>query len=102
MDLDEAWAVFHALGAAAWEARAADERRRIPGRAAGSGDLTPAERAVAELAAAGRSNREIAAELVLSVRTVESQLSAVYRKLDLSSRARLAAALASSRRSAAP
>ena len=92
-DLDEAWDVFHGLGAAAWERRAAEERRRISGRAAGDGDLTAAERAVAELAAAGRSNHEIAAELVLSVRTVESQLSAVYRKLDLRSRAQLAAAL---------
>jgi DNA-binding CsgD family transcriptional regulator len=101
-DLDEAWAVFHGLGAGAWEARAAAERGRISGRAGGSADLTPAERAVAELAAAGRSNREIAAELVLSVRTVESQLSVVYRKLDLPSRARLAAALASTRRTAAP
>ena len=92
-DFDEAWTRFHALGAAAWEFRAAEERRRIPGRTAGGTDLTAAERAVADLAAAGRSNREIAAELVLSVRTVESQLSAVYRKLDLRSRAGLAAAL---------
>lgn len=101
-DLDEAWVVFHRLGAAAWEARALDEGRRIPGRTAGGPDLTAAERAVAELAAAGRSNREIAAELVLSVRTVESQLSAVYRKLELRSRAGLAAALATTGRSAAP
>jgi DNA-binding NarL/FixJ family response regulator len=49
---------------------------------------------VAELAAAGRSNREIAAELVVSVRTVESQLSAAYRKLDIQSRGQLTAALA--------
>jgi DNA-binding NarL/FixJ family response regulator len=90
------------LGAAAWEARALEERRRIPGRTAGGPDLTAAERAVAELAAAGRSNREIAAELVLSVRTVESQLSAVYRKLELRSRAGLAVALATIGRSAAP
>ena len=101
-DLDESWAVFHGLGAAAWEARALEERRRIPGRTAGGPDLTPAERAVAELAAAGRSNREIAAELVLSVRTVESQLSAVYRKLDLRSRAGLSTALASPGSPAAP
>lgn len=101
-DLDEARAIFHGLGAATWEARAAAERRRISGRTAAGTDLTAAERAVAELAAAGRSNREIAAELVLSVRTVESQLSAVYRKLDLRSRARLAAALAATGTSAAP
>jgi DNA-binding NarL/FixJ family response regulator len=59
--------------------------------------LTTSELAVAELAGAGRSNREIAAELVVSVRTVESQLSAVYRKLDIQSRGQLPAALAVSR-----
>jgi DNA-binding NarL/FixJ family response regulator len=52
---------------------------------------------VAERAAAGRSNREIAAELVVSVRTVESQLSAAYRKLDVQSRGQLAAALRAGR-----
>jgi DNA-binding CsgD family transcriptional regulator len=56
--------------------------------------LTASERTVAELASAGRSNREIAAELVVSIRTVESQLSAAYRKLDIQSRGQLASALA--------
>lgn len=45
------------------------------------------------LAAAGRFNREIAAELVVSVRTVESQLSAVFRRLGVRSRGKLATAL---------
>ena len=49
---------------------------------------------MAELAAAGRTNREIADELVVSVRTVESQLSAVYGKLGVRGRATLARALA--------
>ena len=53
------------------------------------------ERRTAELASTGRSNQEIADELVLSVRTVESQLSAAYRKLGVRSRAGLAAALRS-------
>ena len=48
---------------------------------------------MAERAAAGQSNRDIAAELMISTRTVESQLSAVYRKLDVRSRGQLAAAL---------
>jgi DNA-binding NarL/FixJ family response regulator len=48
---------------------------------------------VAELAAAGRSNREIASELFLSVRTVESQLAAAYRKLGVRSRNQLGVAL---------
>jgi DNA-binding NarL/FixJ family response regulator len=48
---------------------------------------------VAQRAAAGQSNRDIAAELMISTRTVESQLSAVYRKLEVRSRGQLAAAL---------
>lgn len=45
--------------------------------------LTPAQREVALLAAAGRGNREIADQLTLSVRTVENHLQQVYRKLGL-------------------
>ncbi len=77
-----------------WEARALAELARLGGRAASGGALTRAERQVAELAAAGRSNREIADELVVSVRTVESQLSSAYAKLGVRSRAALARALA--------
>jgi DNA-binding CsgD family transcriptional regulator len=51
--------------------------------------LTPQERSVAQLAAAGRSNREIAAELLISVKSVERYLTQVYRKLGVSSRAGL-------------
>jgi DNA-binding CsgD family transcriptional regulator len=69
------------------------ELARLGGRPAAGGSLTLAERQVAELAAAGRSNREIADELVVSVRTVESQLSAAYGKLGVRGRATLARAL---------
>jgi DNA-binding CsgD family transcriptional regulator len=55
--------------------------------------LTPAERQVAALAAAGRSNKEIAAELYLSLRTVENYLHRAYEKLGVSGRAELAGAL---------
>ena len=55
--------------------------------------LTQAEREAALLAAAGRSNKEIADELFLSVRTVENRLQRVYEKLGVSSRAELSAAL---------
>ena len=54
--------------------------------------LTPAEREPALLAAAGRSNRDIAAELSLSVRTVESYLGNVYEKLGIQGRDELARA----------
>lgn len=57
------------------------------------GLLTPAERQVALLATAGRSNREIAAALFLSLRTVENRLHRIYEKLGISGRAELAAAL---------
>jgi DNA-binding CsgD family transcriptional regulator len=55
--------------------------------------LTPAERETALLAATGRSNREIAEELHLSIRTVENRLQRVYEKLGVSSRGELVAAL---------
>ena len=55
--------------------------------------LTPAEREAALLAASGQSNREIARQLVVSVRTVENRLQHVYGKLGVSSRSALADAL---------
>jgi DNA-binding NarL/FixJ family response regulator len=57
-------------------------------------NLTAAERAVAILAAEGRSDREIAEERGRSVRTVARQLSAVYHKLRIGSRTELAGVLA--------
>jgi DNA-binding NarL/FixJ family response regulator len=52
--------------------------------------LTPAEREASLLAAAGRSNKDIAQELYLSVRTVETYLQRAYNKLGVSNRAQLA------------
>ncbi len=51
--------------------------------------LTPRERVVAEHAAAGASNREIASRLFLSVKTVEHHLANIYRKLELTTRTEL-------------
>jgi DNA-binding CsgD family transcriptional regulator len=51
--------------------------------------LTDREREIAELAAVGKRSREIADQLFLSARTVDSHLSRIYRKLDISSRAAL-------------
>jgi len=66
-----------------------------PRRAAltGPGALTPSERRVAELAAGSATNRQIAQELFVTPKTVEIHLSSVYRKLGITSRARLAEAL---------
>jgi DNA-binding CsgD family transcriptional regulator len=63
-----------------------------PRRAAirGADALTPSERQIAEMAAEGRSNREIAHALFLTVRTVEMHLTGAYRKLGIASRTQLA------------
>ncbi len=58
-----------------------------------SSELTVTERRVAELAARGRTNREVAGELFLSTKTVEANLARVYRKLGIHSRAELGALL---------
>jgi DNA-binding CsgD family transcriptional regulator len=55
--------------------------------------LTPSERRVAELAASGMTNRQIAQSLFVTVKTVEAHLSATYNKLDIRSRRDLPAAL---------
>ena len=57
------------------------------------GDLTPAERRVAELAAQGHANKEIAGTLFVSVHTVEVHLSHVYAKLGIRSRSQLVRSL---------
>jgi DNA-binding CsgD family transcriptional regulator len=48
--------------------------------------LTPAEQAVARLVATGRTNRQTAAELYVSVKTIESHLGHIYAKLGIQSR----------------
>jgi DNA-binding CsgD family transcriptional regulator len=79
--LDRAIAIFEELGARLWAEKARAELRRISGRAPASEELTETERRVAELAAAGRRNKEIAAELFMGTSMVEAHLSRVYRKL---------------------
>lgn len=73
--LNEALRVFDALGAKPWSQRASDELARISGRRGGS-QLTASERKIAELVADGRTNKEIAAALYLSPKTVEGYLPA--------------------------
>jgi DNA-binding CsgD family transcriptional regulator len=92
--LEHGLAILDQLGAVLWAQRARTELARISGRRAGGDELTETEARVAELAAAGRSNKEIAAELFMGVSTVEAHLSHVYRKLGIRSRAGLPARLA--------
>ena len=72
--------------------------RRVvrPARASGAGalaSLTAREREIATLVAAGRSNREVAEQLVLSARTIDAHLRNVYTKLAVRSRVELARAV---------
>jgi DNA-binding CsgD family transcriptional regulator len=67
-------------------------------RLSGPESLTPSELKVARLAAEGHSNRGVAQELFVTVKTVEVHLSSVYRKLGVSRRDQLAALLARSLR----
>jgi DNA-binding CsgD family transcriptional regulator len=89
--LSRAAALFDAAGASRWAAVAGEELGRARGRRGSADRLTPAELQVAELAAAGLRNTEIAARLFLSGKTVEANLSRVYRKLGVRSRTELAA-----------
>ena len=79
--LEQALAVFEELGARLWAEKTRAELRRISGRQPAADELTETELQVAGLAAQGRSNKEIAAELFMGVSTVEAHLSHVYRKL---------------------
>ena len=92
--LEEALAVFERIGAALWAERARAELKRISGRAATPGALTPAEERVAALVAEGKTNREVAAALFLSDRTVEGHLSRIFGKLGIRHRTELGPALA--------
>ena len=83
--LYEAHQRFAAIGASLWGGlAAADLERASPGRA--DSRLTTTESRVAGLVAAGRKNREVGAELFMSVATVEAHLTRIYRKLDVRSR----------------
>jgi DNA-binding CsgD family transcriptional regulator len=87
-------AAFDRLGSPGWADDARSELQRVGARRASpAGELTPAERRVAELAAEGLANKEIAQALVVTVNTVEFHLRNVYAKLGVRSRAQLAARL---------
>jgi DNA-binding CsgD family transcriptional regulator len=87
--LVEASRTFEELGTQLWAERAKTELARgISGKQRTEG-LTPSEQRVAELAVSGMTNRDIAAALFISPKTVEVNLSRIYRKLKIRSRMEL-------------
>jgi DNA-binding CsgD family transcriptional regulator len=87
--LERSLEIFDHMGAALWSKQARDELSRIGGRASTTG-LTPTQTRIAELVARGQTNREVADAMFVSVKTVEANLSKIYRKLGVSSRRELA------------
>ena len=92
--LGRAAGLFEHMGAAIWAERARAELGRVGLRPPAPGELTASERRVAELIASGRTNRQVAAQLFISPKTVEARVARVYRKLGVRSRAQLGAQLA--------
>ena len=87
--LREALAAFESMGTPLWADRVRAELARAKvGRATIPG-LTPSEKRVAELAASGMKNRDVATTLFISPKTVEVNLYRIYRKLGIGSRAEL-------------
>jgi DNA-binding CsgD family transcriptional regulator len=93
--LTEAEAEFESFGAAAWQRQAAAELARVNVRPSAPSGLTETERRVAELAASGLTNRQVADRTFLAIKTVEANLARVYLKLGIRSRAELGARMGS-------
>jgi DNA-binding CsgD family transcriptional regulator len=91
--LHQALAIFEQAGADAWAGQARTELGRVRLHHRPEGELTDSETRVAELAATGLTNREVAAQLFMSPKTVEATLARAYRKLGIRSRAELGARL---------
>lgn len=91
--LEEALGVFERLGAPVWAARARGELARLGAPLRDRDELSATERRLAELAASGLTNREVAERAFVTVKTVEANLTRAYRKLGVRSRVALANAL---------
>ena len=90
-ELETARAMFLRLRTPIQERQASTELDSIGGRRRLENELTSVEQRIADLVAAGQTNREVAAAMFTSVRTVESHLGRIYRKLGIRSRTELAA-----------
>jgi DNA-binding CsgD family transcriptional regulator len=82
--------IFERLGARLWTERTRSELSRVAQKRAAGAPLTGTERQLVALVAEGRTNREIADTLFMSVHTVEAHLTRLYRALDVQSRTELA------------
>jgi ATP/maltotriose-dependent transcriptional regulator MalT len=87
--LREALETFERLGTPLWVDRARAELARTDVSSARASELTVSEQRVAELAASGLTNRDVASTLFISPKTVEANLVRIYRKLGIHSRAEL-------------
>jgi DNA-binding CsgD family transcriptional regulator len=88
--LETAVRIFTGLGARPWADRARSELARVASRRPAGAPLTATERRIVGLVAAGRSNREIADALFMSVHTVEAHLTRLFRAFEVQSRTELA------------
>ena len=100
--LAQAEATLRDLGAERWAERVAAEAARIGGRRAGGPGLSATEEEVARLVGVGHTNREVAAALFVTERTVEANLSSIYAKLGIRSRTELTRAILTGDRRPAP
>jgi DNA-binding CsgD family transcriptional regulator len=87
--LEQALDLFLALGAPLWAQRARDDLARVGGAMLPSSELTPTEQRIAQLVGDGKTNREVAEALFISVKTVEANLSRIFHKLGVRSRTEL-------------
>jgi DNA-binding CsgD family transcriptional regulator len=87
--LREALQSFEAMGAPLWASRVRAELARAEVVPTHDLTLTPSERRVAELAASGMTNKDVATALFISPKTVEANLVRIYRKLGIKTRAEL-------------
>jgi DNA-binding CsgD family transcriptional regulator len=90
--IEQARTIFDRLGARLWSAKAGAELARAGG-SPGGGELTATERRIVDLVVEGMTNREIAGALFISVKTVEANLSRIFHKLGVRSRAHLIASV---------
>jgi DNA-binding CsgD family transcriptional regulator len=93
--LEESAARFETMGAQLWSGMARAELARVGGRRPSADELTPTERRIAELVADGQTDRQVAAKLFVTPKTVSTELSRIYRKVGVHSRTSLAARLRS-------